>query len=113
MRPGQATWVASPTEDYQKRLASREELASALKERHGQIGGARFAAAIVIIATVWWLHVTHALSSAWIVLPLAIFVAAAYVRSRAASISHSFSAIRCFRTWNDDNERPNCLRSLV
>ena len=75
MRPGQATWVASPTEDYQKRLASREELASALKERHGQIGGARFAAAIVIIATVWWLHVTHALSSAWIVLPLAIFVA--------------------------------------
>lgn len=45
--------------------------------------------------------------------PLAIFVAAAYVNSRAASISHSFSAIRCFNTWNDDNDRPNCLRSLV
>src|SRR5690348_6882150 len=67
--------MIAPTKDYQERLASREARANALKAVHGRIGAGRLAAAILTIAAIWWLHVAHALSSAWILAPLAVFLA--------------------------------------
>jgi hypothetical protein len=67
--------MIAPTKDYQERLASREARSNALKVLHGRIGAGRLAAAILTIAAIWWLHLTHALSSAWILAPLAVFLA--------------------------------------
>lgn len=74
--------MIAPTKDYQERLASREARANALKVLHGRIGAGRLAAAILTIAAIWWLHVSHALSSAWILAPLAVFLALVGYHSR-------------------------------
>src|SRR5580693_215372 len=69
-------------EEYSKRLKDREARVAAYEAIHIRLGNLRLVLAMATVAIAWESLRIHALSAAWMVLPLILFVLVAAYHSR-------------------------------
>lgn len=74
--------MLAPEDDYTQRLQAREARAAQLRQLQDRIGGGRLIMAVVIVATIWYLH-GRAMASGWLAVPVVGFVALVIWHMRA------------------------------
>ncbi|HEY4211277.1 MAG TPA: hypothetical protein VGM84_07335 [Steroidobacteraceae bacterium] len=75
--------MPAPEDEYTQRLQAREGRAGQLRQLQERIGSARLIMVVVIVATIWYLHGQRGVSSAWLFIPVAAFVALVVWHMRA------------------------------